>query len=108
MSVIVLTAFLRPVGMPYVHDVVVVNPSSEKNLQLHPFPGDDKHFHVSFSKSQVNIFVYYSHQFYFHIIYIYLILLIYNEIRGEAHFLLLSLFLDPSFRPLKYVFLEFF
>ncbi len=40
--------------MPYVHDVVVVNPSSEKNLQLLSFYGDNTHFHVSFSKSQVN------------------------------------------------------
>jgi hypothetical protein len=42
--------------MPYVHDVVVVNPSSEKNLQLQAFSGDNTHFHVSFSKSQVNYF----------------------------------------------------
>ena len=36
--------------MPSVHHVVVINPSSDKDLQLQAFSGDNTHFYISFSK----------------------------------------------------------
>lgn len=45
----------RPIGMPYVFDVTVINPSKENNIQLHSFSGENPLFHVSFSKSQVYV-----------------------------------------------------
>ena len=39
--------------MPYVRDVTVFNPSSEKNFQLQTLSGDNAHFHASLPKPKV-------------------------------------------------------
>ena len=61
--VLLIVLLFRPIGMPYVRDVTVFNPSNVKNLQLQTLSGDNAHFHASFSKPKVEILKIYSFTF---------------------------------------------
>jgi hypothetical protein len=44
----------RPVGMPRIKTVAILNPNTEQSLQLQSISGSTVHFHASFFQAKVS------------------------------------------------------